>query len=897
MKFCPKCEISLRKIFEENSITIQSYECRSCGYTKTVNNSHKEKSSIQVARETHPNAYTSWKDSDVKDIEKFWLLYSGKKTKKEMIEQLSKRFGRNIGAIESKLNHMGHGYGRYEKMARRNSDKTDGKIISEIGKKPDEQSIINSETKVVVNNSEKLVFQEVKLPGFEEKDHLKKQIISDIQDAVKNKKKYVILSAPTGIGKSWIASKIALMLGQATILTKQKSLQDQYIEDFGADPSRSFMNPVKGKSNFLCAQHFMQKDCSVGDCDDCNYKCSPNDFNIKNSGKIDEQISVNNSNFIDNLSFLGSKKLELNSSKIKKHTKSGETKISAGELLNSNQKKVLLDTTSSWSFAIEHENKIYFVLEDEKIPKNSTLCTDSNDNPVMQNIEMCPYWKQREIGKKSSFPVYNYSSYISTRLNEKADDDSEKVDPKKVLICDEAQFLPDELLAESTIEIKYDFLEKLMGADIKVRCKEYAQNNNIEELVRLLEGVLEKIKDVRKEQISHKSCLNFLSSRNHINLHRTSENCNVHKTLQVKTCEGCKKFKEEFVEPQMYLRCHSHDNTNSDEFSCDEDHSSMTREWIRQLKENVLNLDSNLKRIQTDYKTRDERLSEIFVSEDHWKYKKITLTPVQVDIAARSLFTPFPLVIFMSSTIDKKLFCEDLGISEESTKYLSYDSPIDQFRRRIYEYYTKEEVWKNDTFDSSMKLIIQRIEELMEKHPNQRGLILINSIDETNKIIADIHPELKKRLTYRNYQGETNAKTSSERKELEKFNEELLQEHKDKENSVLISPSMWEGVDLKNDLGRFCIIAKSPFAPGTGLLAQKKKKLREDKMDWKYTKDFFKLIQGCGRCTRGVKDNSTTYLIEPGCRDLLSRIKEYQNNHKDYKINWFTDALKPYNPN
>ena len=892
MKFCPKCEISLRKIFEENSITIQSYECKRCGYTKTVNNSHKEKSSIEIARETHPNAYKKWKDEDVKDIEKFWSQYSETKTKKEMIEQLSKRFGRDIGAIESQLNHMGYGYSLYEEMTRGNSDKTDGKIKSEIDKKPDEQSKVNSETKVV-NDSEELIFQEVKLPGFEEEESLKKQIMSDIQDAVKNKKKFVILSAPTGIGKSWIASKIALMLGQATILTKQKSLQDQYIDDFGADSSRTFMNPVKGKSNFLCAQHFMQKDCSVGDCDDCNFKCVPNDFNIKNSGKIDEQIHVNNSKFIDDLSFLGSKKLELNSSKIK-NTK---IMISAGDLLNPNQKKVLRDATSSWSFAIEHENKIYFVLEDEKIPDSSTLCTDSNDNPVMQNIEMCPYWKQREIGKKSSFPVYNYSSYISTRLNEKADDDSEKVDPKKVLICDEAQFLPDELLAESTIEIKYDFLEKLMGADIKVRCKEYAQNNNIEKLVSLLEEVLEKIKDIRKEQTSHKSCLNFLSSRKHINLHRTSENCNVHKTLQVKTCKGCKKFKEEFVEPQMYLRCHSHDNTYSDEFSCDEDHSSMTREWIRQLKENVLNLDSNLKRIQTFYNTHDERLSEIFVSEDSGKYKKITLTPIQVDIAAQSLFAPFPLVIFMSSTIDKKLFCEDLGMDEESTKYLSYDSPIDQFRRRIYEYYTKIEVHNDDTFDSSMELIIQRIEELMEKHPDKKGLILINSRDEIKKIIADIHPELKKRLTYRDYQGEANAKTSSERKELEKFNEDLLQEHKEKENSVLISPSMWEGVDLKNSLGRFCIIAKSPFSPGTTALAKKKTKLRGDNKNWKETKDFFKLIQGFGRCTRGVKDHSTTYLIEPGCQKMIGLIKNYQNNHKDYKIKWFTDAIKPYNPN
>ena len=40
--------------------------------------------------------------------------------------------------------------------------------------------------------------------------------------------KYVILEAPTGAGKSWIASTLALWKKNVTILTSQKGLQDQY---------------------------------------------------------------------------------------------------------------------------------------------------------------------------------------------------------------------------------------------------------------------------------------------------------------------------------------------------------------------------------------------------------------------------------------------------------------------------------------------------------------------------------------------------------------------------------------------------------------------------------------------------------------------------------------------
>ena len=40
--------------------------------------------------------------------------------------------------------------------------------------------------------------------------------------------KYVILEAPTGTGKSWIASTLALWKKNVTILTSQKGLQDKY---------------------------------------------------------------------------------------------------------------------------------------------------------------------------------------------------------------------------------------------------------------------------------------------------------------------------------------------------------------------------------------------------------------------------------------------------------------------------------------------------------------------------------------------------------------------------------------------------------------------------------------------------------------------------------------------
>ena len=88
--------------------------------------------------------------------------------------------------------------------------------------------------------------------------------IKKIQDAFASGKKYVILSASTGIGKSWIAATLAINHDKRTfILTKQKSLQDQYVKEF------PFAYSVKGKGNWNCIQHYCETTCHEGDCDDC----------------------------------------------------------------------------------------------------------------------------------------------------------------------------------------------------------------------------------------------------------------------------------------------------------------------------------------------------------------------------------------------------------------------------------------------------------------------------------------------------------------------------------------------------------------------------------------------------------------------------------------------------
>jgi Rad3-related DNA helicase len=72
-------------------------------------------------------------------------------------------------------------------------------------------------------------------------------VLSQIQEAIEKKVKFIILEAPVGSGKSAIAMTIARWLGNAHLLTPRKSLQNQYYDDFS-----EYISMMKGRSAYPC---------------------------------------------------------------------------------------------------------------------------------------------------------------------------------------------------------------------------------------------------------------------------------------------------------------------------------------------------------------------------------------------------------------------------------------------------------------------------------------------------------------------------------------------------------------------------------------------------------------------------------------------------------------------
>lgn len=94
---------------------------------------------------------------------------------------------------------------------------------------------------------------------FEQPREGQLEIISDINEAIEDGFKFIILEAGTGTGKSAIATTLAKIYESAYILTMTKQLQTQYADEFG-------FPLVKGRNNFQCLQDDLDSTCDVGTC-------------------------------------------------------------------------------------------------------------------------------------------------------------------------------------------------------------------------------------------------------------------------------------------------------------------------------------------------------------------------------------------------------------------------------------------------------------------------------------------------------------------------------------------------------------------------------------------------------------------------------------------------------
>ena len=124
---------------------------------------------------------------------------------------------------------------------------------------------------------------------FEEPRFGQLDIIQDINDAIKQGYKYIILEAGTGTGKSAIATTLAKMYESAYILTMTKQLQSQYSNEFD-------FPLVKGRGNFACLNSNLDLSCDMGLCKTApassNFYCP---YGVAKNPSLDAELAFEDS--------------------------------------------------------------------------------------------------------------------------------------------------------------------------------------------------------------------------------------------------------------------------------------------------------------------------------------------------------------------------------------------------------------------------------------------------------------------------------------------------------------------------------------------------------------------------------------------------------------------------
>ena len=239
-------------------------------------------------------------------------------------------------------------------------------------------------------------------------------------------------------------------------------------------------------------------------------------------------------------------------------------------------------------------------------------------------------------------------------------------------------------------------------------------------------------------------------------------------------------------------------------------------------------------------------------------FRTISVKPIDISKFAKTFFDT-EYQIFMSATIAKQSFCENMGLEKDDVAFV--DTPKSPFPidHRTIDLLNIKRLSYGSTEEDEIE-VIKTIDRILDEHSTVRGLILTSSIPRCQKIIRYLSPKNTRRIRLchsKNKDGKTQ--------------DEVISEHATDPTGVLLSSSLWEGVDLKDDLSRFQIIAKVPYPN----YKEKRTKAKMDKFPtWYTSQTLTKLLQGFGRSIRSNDDWAKTYVLDTAVNNVFFKAQQ-----------------------
>jgi len=270
------------------------------------------------------------------------------------------------------------------------------------------------------------------------------------------------------------------------------------------------------------------------------------------------------------------------------------------------------------------------------------------------------------------------------------------------------------------------------------------------------------------------------------------------------------------------------------------------------LKYDMLKSHSNKLTLFLDDYSADNWVMEVSETEKRG-YVRVTYRAIDVSKYAETyLFRMGRKVLLMSATIlNADGFAKSLGIPKDNYDSISIASPFPVENRPII--HADIGSFSAKVIDYTLPRAKDAVKAIMSEHKKEKGIIHCHTYKIANYLKKNIRS--KRILTH----------NSDNR-------DEILAKHiSSKEPTVLLTPSMTEGVDLKDDASRFQIIVKVPY-PYLGDQIIRKRMNKNDK--WYPMKTAMTIVQAYGRSVRSIDDSAITYILDSDWKRFYRQNKD-----------------------
>ncbi|HZD33730.1 MAG TPA: ATP-dependent DNA helicase [Nitrososphaeraceae archaeon] len=464
------------------------------------------------------------------------------------------------------------------------------------------------------------------------------------------------------------------------------------------------------------------------------------------------------------------------------------------------------------------------------------------DSQVM-DWRACPYFDQLNIALSASHSIFNYSNFLALLPNKK------NLTSRELLILDEGHLLETELV-------------KFRGLIItKRRWKRYISNlrlidfgfDDVKRWIDFLIGLETKLLNL----LGNGSVAETLAIERKVKYgwsgpNKKKPNVNTRVVSSSDLFESDEQISEQYEDLSVHRN-----KTLTDEVAAD-----AIRD-IERLTRTINNIISD-----------SENWIVSDVIKENYEVVKVEFKPLDISKYCRAIFDRCSKTIIMSATIlNYKTFCKNIGLSSDNdeVKFIQVPSDFPVENRPIYPMNVAYLNYNNLQLQEIKSAITNAVDNIMAIHNKHKGIIHTTSYEQLNFIKDNISKDNARRLIVTD-------------PEIQR--DEVVQEHfYAKKPTVLISPSLHTGLDLKEDLSRFQIITKVPYPNKSDRWINAK---RNKVPEWYYWQTALKLVQAYGRSVRSKDDWAKTYILD-------SAFQYFLRKNKEILPSWFIKAIKNYN--